>query len=192
MGTHRAARPESPPRPGSVMPGILVGVCILAAAAVFIFLASHRSDNSDEDQPDPTKPKVTRGEWKPVSAEDRVCDTFKQLRARGDVSADALLGRVPSVPAQPFSSPEEVERMQCDFYLRDPNTKVLAISRAPAVDGHARYRFKTEGNISPPQLPIQRPTEVEHWGRTMYNLELIVEVKEGKLFGVSGKVDLSQ
>jgi hypothetical protein len=170
------------------LPFILAGVGLLAVIGLIAVVWSQASSTADHT--DPTKPRVSQDKWRVETDDDRVCDQFMKRRAEGDVAANALLGRVPAVPEKPFSSPEELERMQCDFYLHDPNTRVLAISREPVVGGPLRYRFKTEGNIAPPRLPIQRPTEVEHWGRTMYNLQLIVEVNDGKLFGVSGKNDL--
>ncbi len=131
--------------------------------------------------------KPPRPSWEPVSAEDRICDQFMKLRAVGDPAADELLGRVPAVPEQPFATEDELERMQVDFYLRDPNTRILSIRREPPLDDTPHYRFTTEGNVAPPRLPIQKRNEVERWGRAMFNVTAIVEVRDGKLFGIKSE-----
>jgi hypothetical protein len=168
---------------------IIAGVGVLGVIGLIAIIWSETAHHEQNGNPAAAPQPRRDAAWEPLTAEDRVCEQFMNRRAAGDIAAADLLGRVPEVPEEPFATEGELERMQADFYLRDSGTKVISVSHAPSEDGPPRYYFKTQGNVTPPRLPIQRPKEVERWGRLMVNVKALVEVRDGKLFGIRGEWD---
>src|SRR5262249_51984305 len=111
-----------------------------------------------------------------------VCQDFLQLKNAGSPLADSLLGRQPVVPNAPVTE-DEASRLQVDFFLREP-IQVLAVQ--PADKSHPTiFRFVTRGNVAAPTIPILTARGVDRSQRTMTNPDLIVEVRDGKIYGLS-------
>ena len=176
-----------PPSSGSTLLFILAGVGLVAVIGLIAIVWSNAANRQPNDGPSTPPAQRHPARWEPVTEDDFVCDRFMKLRAAADPAATDLLGRVPIVPEQPFATEAELERMETDFYLRDPKTRIRSIGRGPSIDGKPRYIFTTTGNLTTPRLPIQRPNEVERPYRIMVNVNAIVEVRDGKLFGIKGE-----
>jgi hypothetical protein len=114
----------------------------------------------------------------------RICKEFRQLKNAGDPAAEALLGRVPAVPDAPVSE-EEANRLQTDFFLRQP-LEVLSVSSHQHGSDH--FVLVTKGNVAAPTLPIQTRTGVETSQRTMSNPDLLVQVRDGKIYGLAARL----
>jgi hypothetical protein len=126
-------------------------------------------------------------EWKPESREDRVVDRFVRLRKAGAPAALALLGRRPVFTDRPMR-PAEAEALDADYFLRDGGLKVTAIwwgepdgtgGQKPAA---GRYTLATRGAASTP--PHRTAPGAPEQQRHVFNPELVVEVRDGKVFGV--------
>ncbi len=125
------------------------------------------------------KPPVQ--EW---TGEKLLCDRFARLHNTGDPAASALLGRVPAVPDAPVSS-EEINRLQADYFLREP-LEILQVD--PERGSRGRFVFVTRGNVAAPTLSERTPTGVERSQRTMSNPDIVVEVRDGKIYGVRAEL----
>jgi hypothetical protein len=121
-----------------------------------------------------------------LTEEKLLCDRFARLHNAGDPAADALLGRLPAVPDTPVTS-EEINRLQADYFLREP----LEIRQVEPERGSAgRFVFVTRGNVAAPILPERTPTGVERSQRTMSNPDVVVEVRDGKIYGVRAELHM--
>jgi hypothetical protein len=125
-------------------------------------------------------PTTDNKRWEPATAEDRVCDQFMKRRKAGDPEASALLGANPVQPEGEVTALEG-ERLQTDFFLRDPSLQIRGIRRTPEV---GQYVLVTQGNVAAPRLQIRRNDDVSSEQRTMTNPDLFVEVRDGKIFGI--------
>jgi hypothetical protein len=123
-----------------------------------------------------------------VTDEEVLCDRFAHLHNAGDPAAEALLGRVPVVPDAPATS-EEASRLQADFFLRAP-IEILQVApeRGRPVSPTGRFVFVTKGNVAAPTLQERTSTGVERSQRTMSNPDLVVEVRDGKIYGVRAEL----
>jgi hypothetical protein len=121
-----------------------------------------------------------------LSDDEVLCDRFVRLRNAGHAAADALLGRVPVVPDAPVS-PEEANRLQTDFFLREP-VEIRTVERAPG--GPPRFVLAAKGNVAAPALSVRTSAGVERSQRTMTNPDLVVEVRDGKIYGVRSELHM--
>jgi hypothetical protein len=119
-----------------------------------------------------------------LTEEELLCDRFARLHNAGDPAAAALLGRVPAVPDAPVTS-QEVNRLQADYFLREP---IEIRQVGPERGSRGRFVFVTKGNVAAPTLPEQTPTGVERSQRTMSNPDVVVEVRDGKIYGVRAEL----
>jgi hypothetical protein len=126
-----------------------------------------------------------------LTADEMLCDRFARLHNAGDPAAASLLGRVPVVPDGPLSS-EEVNRWQADWFLREP-VEILRVGPERRSQGKpagltGRFVFVTKGNVAAPTLQERTPSGVERSQRTMSNPDLMVEVRDGKVYGVRAEL----
>ncbi len=117
-----------------------------------------------------------------VTDEELLCQRFAKLHNAGDPAAAGLLGRVPEVPGAPVTS-EEAGRLQADFFLRQP-IEVLRVT--PARGSH--FVLVTRGNVAAPTLEERTATGIERSQRTMSNPDLVVEVRDGRIYGVRAQL----
>ncbi len=71
--------------------------------------------------------------------------------------------------------------MQTDFFLRQ-DVHIVGAGRDKATGALVLY---TKGNVSAPTLEVKTPTGVETAQRTMANPDLVVEVRDGSIYGVA-------
>jgi hypothetical protein len=174
----RTAAPPPPPaspQSGGIRWALAASIIVLIAVALWAALAMKAARQLTPGVPLPSPA---------VSEEEMLCARFAKLRNAGDPGATALLGRVPAVPEGPVS-PEEANRLQADWFLREP----IEISRvgpdhARRAGPAARFVFVTKGNVSAPALQERTPTGVVRSQRTMSNPDITVEVRDGKIYGV--------
>jgi hypothetical protein len=118
----------------------------------------------------PTKARV-------VTPEEKVCLRFAELKNRGDASANELLGAPPVVPADPVTEAEG-QRLDTEVFLRR-DYRITDV-RPEGTDGRL-FALVVEGNL------MSEPMRVGSDGvgtRQIVNPDLIVEVRDGKLYGV--------
>jgi hypothetical protein len=163
---------------------ILLGA---ALAALLVALAGYWLYNRNFASLDWQAPEVTTPEV-PVEGQG-LCEQFMALKNAGDPAADELLGRLPVVPNGPVS-PAEVERLETDFFLRD-KLRIVRVEVEGRQLGHPRSAptgrlvLNTKGDVSAPTIAVQgaKPRQ-----RTMSNPDLVVEVRDGKIYGVRSEL----
>jgi hypothetical protein len=164
------------PRKSSLLPWILGGGFLVILLAVLFSRAGKVPLAPSVGGPPPVQAEVTD--------EQRLCERFAQLHNGGELAAAALLGRVPAVPDGPVS-PEEANRLQADWFLREPiEISHVGPDRTPGARPAARFVLVTKGNVSAPALQERTPTGVVRSQRTMSNPDITVEVRDGKIYGV--------
>jgi len=119
----------------------------------------------------------------PGTAEEQVCVRFLRLKNAGDPAADKLLGPAPTVPTAPVSK-AEADRLQTDFFLRQ-DIHIVGAGRDKATGALVLY---TKGNVSAPTLHVKTETGVETAQRSMANSDLVVEVRDGRIYGVAARL----
>jgi hypothetical protein len=126
-----------------------------------------------------------------VSDDERLCGQFMKLKNAADAKADDLLGRVPGVTEEALPE-DEVQRLQTDFFLRE-NIQVLSVT----AEGNRRanvpagcFVLATRGNVAAPILNQKTANGVERSQRTMANPDLIVQVRDGKIYGVRAELHM--
>ena len=127
----------------------------------------------------PTLPDGDRS-LTPLTPDERLCNQFLERKNAGDPAAADLLGPAPVVPATPIS-PEEADRLQTEFFLRQ-DLQVVGVGRDKA---HGKPVLYTKGNVSAPTLNVRTGAGVETAQRTMANPDLVVEVRDGRIYGVA-------
>jgi hypothetical protein len=112
------------------------------------------------------------------SAEGRVCLAFADKLDAG------LLGASPEVPEKPVS-PEEAGRLDAEFILRD-HYRIAEVRPHPkGPDGAHRFLFVLKGAVNSKRLQVRTAKgKIEIGQRSMSNPEVIVEVRDGKIYGV--------
>ena len=75
----------------------------------------------------------------------------------------------------------EADRLQTDFFLRQ-DVRIVGAGRDKATGALVLY---TKGNVSAPTLHVKTETGVETAQRTMANPDLVVEVRDGRIYGVA-------
>jgi hypothetical protein len=112
-----------------------------------------------------------------VKSPEELCKEFAALKNANDPKADDLLGRVPEVPKQGVSQ-QEFEALQTDFFLR---CKFQIATVNPVPGQKNRLSLKTLDTVVAPRIPIQGKGSED---RNITGSRLIVEVRNGKIFGV--------
>ncbi len=115
----------------------------------------------------------------PETPEERLCAQFMQRKNAG-APAPELLGPPPAVPDGPVS-PEEADRLDTEFSLRQ-DVHFSGVGRA-AKPGELVLCAK--GSVSAPELRVRTASGVETHQRVMFNPDVTVEVRDGRIYGVS-------
>ena len=115
----------------------------------------------------------------PETPEERLCAEFMQRKNAG-APAPELLGPPPAVPDGPVS-PEEADRLDTEFSLRQ-DVHFSGVGRA-AKPGELVLCAK--GSVSAPELRVRTASGVETHQRVMFNPDVTVEVRDGRIYGVS-------
>ena len=166
---------------GKLLPMALAVLALAILGGFFAgFLLAYRGNPPDA----PTGahgPVADATDWSqaPATEEEQVCVRFIRLRNAGD-PADKLLGPAPVVPTAPVSK-AEADRLQTDFFLRQ-DVRVVGAGHDKATGALVLY---TKGNVSAPTLHVKTETGVETAQRTMANPDLVVEVRDGRIYGVA-------
>jgi hypothetical protein len=179
------ARLTHPPRRlGPVLLGAVLAAALLAALAGF-WAHSRNLASRDAPNPEAALPEVrVEGQG--------LCEQFMALKNAGDPAAGGLLGRLPVVPDAPQSR-AEVDRLQTDFFLRE-KLRIVRVEVEGRQQGHRRAAptgrlvLVTRGNVSAPTIALQTSNGVERSQRTMSNPDLVVEVRDGKIYGVRSEL----
>jgi hypothetical protein len=159
-----APPPEAPPRRFPLAKvAVAVGLLAVGAFAVYHFTRA-------EAPPEPPSAELLLGR------------RFKELKNAKDEAANDLLGPAPVVPKEPIT-PEETERLEAEFFLRD-NYRVVDVRQ----ESPGRVVLVLEGGVSSPRIATVTPKGVEVSSRVMTNPDVIVEVVDEKIRGVRARV----
>jgi hypothetical protein len=127
--------------------------------------------------------------WEPATADDGVIDRFFTLRKAGDKKALELLGPAAVFDDEPVSEKTAAAR-QTDFCLRS-DLQLRDIWRGePDGNGGQRstarcYTIVTKGNASSPPLNIRTNRGIQMQVQEhLSSPDLVVEVRDGKVYGV--------
>jgi hypothetical protein len=130
--------------------------------------------------------------WTPVTAADRVLDSFARKVNAKDREALNLLGPEPVFDEEPVSE-QEADARQASFYLRRPELRVVAIRRGEPGKKRKRgdpprdvYTLVTKVQGSTPLLTVRNNKGVVESPSRLFMLDpdIVVEVKGGKIHGV--------
>jgi hypothetical protein len=135
--------------------------------------------------------------WEPLSEEDRLIDRFVTLHKAGDKAALDLLGPAPVFDDEPVSE-KTAESRQTDFYLRS-DLQFRDIRRGEP-DGNGgrravpgRYTIVTKGSVSSPKLNIRTERGIEREAQEhLTSPDLVVEVREGKIYGLRAELPMGR
>ena len=122
------------------------------------------------------------------SAEGRLCLAFAdKVNTEKKVPID-LLGPAPNVPDTPVSPPAG-ERLDAEFILRDHYRILEVRPSAKGPDGAPRFLFVLKGAVNSQEFPIRTAEgKIEKGRRSMSSPEVIVEVRDGKLYGIKAQI----
>lgn len=121
------------------------------------------------------------------SAEERLLRRFSALKNADDARAAELLGPVPTAPEGRVSR-EEAQRLDAEFLLRRP-FRIHAVRSLKRTDGQTepvRFKLVVKGGLASEPLLVageDRPSQ-----RVLYNPDIIVEVRDGKLHGIRAQL----
>lgn|SRR5262245_10800887 len=140
------------------------------------------------------RPRWKPEPWVPASADDRVIDRFAQLRGQADPAALAEMGPARAFPKHPVSQ-EEADAVQTDFLLRVNKLRVTRVLRGES-DGRGglkatpgRYTLQTKWTGEVPGVAVRTGDGVVPADeRMVHNLDLVVDVRGGKVVGVRAEV----
>jgi hypothetical protein len=117
------------------------------------------------------------------SPEARLCRRFMDLKNAGDPQADGLLGPPPAVPADAVA-PAEADRLEAELMLRQP-LHIREVGRDAADPAAAgRFVLVVDGAVTSDRVLVATPTGPESRQRAMWSPDLVVEVRDGKIYGV--------
>jgi hypothetical protein len=129
-----------------------------------------------------------------MTEDELLCEQFMKLKNAGDPKAADLLGRVPVATDAPLAK-ADMDRLQTDFFLRD-TIQVLSVTAEVNLSGRRAglppgcLVLVTHGNVAAPTLTEQTAQGTERSQRTMSNPDLIVEVRDGKIYGVRAELHM--
>jgi hypothetical protein len=118
----------------------------------------------------------------------QLCLRFADQVNRDKVPAADLLGPAPAAPTAPVS-PEEAARLDAEFILR--NTYRISEVRPyeSPKDGPPRFLFVLKGSVTSERLKVKTSKgDIEEGQRTMGSPDVIVEVRDGKIYGVRAQL----
>jgi hypothetical protein len=122
------------------------------------------------------------------TAEGKVCLEFADRVNAGDAPPAGLLGPRPAVPTEPVS-PEEADRLDAEFILRQPYRVLEVRPHETPKGGPPRFLLVLKGAVTSERLQVRTPNgEIEPRQRALSNPEVIVEVRDGKIYGVRAQL----
>jgi hypothetical protein len=122
-----------------------------------------------------------------------VCEQFMKLKNARDGAAADLLGATPVVPDRELTK-DEADRLQTDLFLRQ-DVRVVEVRRDRRAQKEDPTKFPyfvlvTQGQVSGPKMTIATSKGPESGQRFMSNPDLIVEVRDGKIYGVEARLHM--
>ena len=138
----------------------------LIAGLVFVGYKVYRSDGAEKE---------------PQSEELDLCRRFMALKNDRDPRADDLLGPAPIVPQEAIS-PEEAARIDADTFLR-AELRVVDVQPSGSAEG-PRFILVTKGSGVGAMLHVRSGDKVDRVQRVVQNTALLVEARDGKIYGV--------
>jgi hypothetical protein len=118
----------------------------------------------------------------------RLCLKFADAVNAGKKLPADLLGPAPSVPAEPVT-PEEADRLDAEFILRNLYTITEVRPQPGGPNGAPRFLFVLKGDVKSERLRVRTPEgRIEEGTRSMTSPEVIAEVRDGKIYGVKAQV----
>jgi|SRR5579884_386813 len=119
-----------------------------------------------------------------------VRDFFLLRKNANDPKALELLGPPPRVPDEPVT-PQEADRLNAEFALRG-NYTVERFRPEPSADGkYRRYVLSLKGSDGQPLMKVLNPKAAAGYDTvnvSLYNPDVVVEVRDGKLYAVGSRV----
>jgi hypothetical protein len=147
------------------LPAILFAFFVIAGL-LFVGYKVYRSDGAEKE---------------PQSEELDLCRRFMALKNDRDPRADDLLGPAPIVPQEAIS-PEEAARIDADTFLR-AELRVVDVQPSGSAEG-PRFILVTKGSGVGAMLHVRSGDKVDRVQRVVQNTALLVEARDGKIYGV--------
>ncbi len=135
----------------------------------------------------PSAASPAGGDWSkaPITSEEWLCARFIQLKNNGDPTAAALLGP-PTTAPDGSVAPEEADRLDTEYFLRQ-DIHFTGVGRAAKPGQLVLY---AKGSVSAPELHVRTASGVESRQRVLFNPDITVEVRDGRIFGVSSSAHM--
>ncbi len=152
---------------------------LVCGAALLLGGCSPSSGSSSGNHAAVVEPPPSDWSQAPQTPEERLCAEYIQRKNAGTPAAE-LLGPPPAVPDGPVSR-EEADRLDTEFFLRQ-DVHFSGVGRA-AKPGQLALCAK--GSVSAPELRVRTASGVETHQRVMFNPDVTVEVRDGRIYGVS-------
>jgi hypothetical protein len=115
---------------------------------------------------------------------DPTCEEFARLKNDGDPGANDLLSPMPAIPFEPVTE-AEAARLDADIVLHR-DFKVNRVTPLPSTgSGHRRYVLWLQGGLCSETFTVRTADgKLERGQRMLTNPDVIVEVRDGKIYGV--------
>jgi hypothetical protein len=136
----------------------------------------------------PASPQREEGQTMQADEDLMLCQRFRGLKNDHDPEADRLLAPTPAVPTDPIA-PEEVDGLDAAAYLRADISVRYVRSDRSSKDRH-RFVFATKGSAAGPLLHVRSGDKIDRIQRGMKNAEIVVEVRDGKIYPIRPQVSL--
>jgi hypothetical protein len=169
-------------RPGVRWPVLIVLLLALIGVGG-VLIARHQATTSNNPAPPTAAAEVPAPPFRPDPEQERLCRRFMELKNQNDPAAGELLGPAPVVPIEPVSS-EEVRRLDAEIFLRR-NCKVVSV-RPGSQPG--QFLIALQGSVDSERIPFNGPNGPDVSFRSVYNPDVVVEVREGKIHGVRAQL----
>jgi hypothetical protein len=116
-----------------------------------------------------------------------LCEEFSNLKNAGDQRANHLLGPPPAVPDRAVSR-DEADRLDAEFILRQP-LRVAEVRPLPPGKGTfeaPRFVLVAKGSVTSERFLVEGSAQPSQ--RMLFNPDIIVEVRDGRLHGVRAQL----
>jgi hypothetical protein len=121
----------------------------------------------------------------PATPEERLCAQFMRLKNNGDPGALTLLGPPTALPKGPVSQ-QEADRLDAEYFLRQ-DIHFTGVGRATRA---GELVLCANGSVSAPERQVRTANGVESHQRVLFNPDVTVEVRDGRIYGVSAGAHL--
>jgi hypothetical protein len=116
-----------------------------------------------------------------------LCRRFAELHNAHGAGAEELLGPAVAIPGGPVT-PGEAQRIDTDVFLRSDTLKVVRVRPDTSGGGAPRFLLVTEGPAAGVPLDVRTGDKVSHGRRGVQNPTLVVEVRDGKIYGLRTQI----